>query len=99
MHIPINGLLAVLIFGSVYIVGSAAFAQSTPPLGLPIEEQIDTSVSERIPEEIYKRNEKVNSPDNDKKRQDNSVDPLHPTKPIQDNPDNSIGPNLKYRYP
>lgn len=100
MHIPINGLLAVLIFGSVYITGSAAFAQSRPPLGLPIEEQIDTSIPERIPEELDGRSETTNFPDREVKQKDNSVTPPSSTKPIlEENPDNSIGPNSKYRYP
>ena len=96
---PIIALIAALILGSVYISGSPAFSQSNQPLDLNVEKPIDTSESERIPEEVDRRPEITSSPDRDKKLQDNSVDPLHPTKPIQDNPDNSIGPNSKYRYP
>lgn len=100
MHIPINGLLAVLIFGSVYITSSAAFAQSNQPLDLDVEKPIDTSESGRIPEEVDRRPETTNPPDRYKKQQDNSVTPSpYTTRPTIENPDNSIGPNSKYRYP
>ncbi|MBS0424675.1 MAG: hypothetical protein JSR71_09700 [Proteobacteria bacterium] len=100
MHILFNDLLAVLIFGSVYIAGSAAFAQSSSPLGLPIETQIDTSIPERIPEELDRRSETTNFPDREVKQKGNSVTPPSSTKPIlEENPDNSVGPNSKYRYP
>lgn len=99
MHKSIIGLLAVLILVSNSMPGSSAFAQSNQPLDLDVEKPIDTSESGRIPEEVDRRPETTNLPDRDKKQQDNSVDPLHPTKPIIENPDNSIGPNSKYRYP
>jgi len=100
MCISINGLLAALIYGSIYITSSAAFSQSTPPFGLPINEQIDTSISERIPEEIDGQSETTNFPEKEVKQKDNSetLPPL--TKPVlEENPDNSVGPNSKYRYP
>lgn len=100
MHKSIISLLAVLIFWSVYIMSSAAFAQSTPPLDLSIKEQIDTSVPERIPEEVDRRSETTNFPDREVKQKNNSVTPPSLTKPIfEENPDNSVGPNSKYRYP
>jgi hypothetical protein len=79
--------------------GSSAFAQSTPPLDLPIEKPTDMSESRRIQEESDRRREKTNSPDSDEKHQGNSVTLPYSTKPIIENPDNSIGPNSKYRYP
>jgi len=100
MYISINGLLAALMFGSVYMLGSSAFAQSNQPLDLNVEKPIDTSESGRIPEEVDKRPETTNFPDRDKKQQDNYVTPSpYSTRPIIENPDNSIGPNSKYRYP
>lgn len=112
MHKTITGLLAALISGSVYITSSAAFAQSTPLLGLPIKERIDTSISERIPEEIDTsisehnqqeidgRSETTNYHEKEVKQKDNSATPPPLTKPIlEENPDNSVGPNSKYRYP
>ncbi|MBK7491909.1 MAG: hypothetical protein IPI17_07870 [Nitrosomonas sp.] len=100
MYISINGLLAALMFGSVYMLGSSAFAQSNQPLDLNVEKPIDTSESGRIPEEVDRRPETTNFPYRDKKQQDNYVTPSpYSTRPIIENPDNSIGPNSKYRYP
>ncbi|WP_143065040.1 hypothetical protein [Nitrosomonas oligotropha] len=100
MYISINGLLAALMFGSVYMLGSSAFAQSNQPLDLNVEKPIDTSESGHIPEEVDRRPETTNFPDRDKKQQDNYVTPSpYSTRPIIENPDNSIGPNSKYRYP
>ena len=81
--------------------GSSAFAQSNQPLDLNVEKPIDTSESGRIQEEVDRRPETTSPLDRDKKQQDNSLTrPSLSTKPIlEDNPDNSIGPNSKYRYP
>jgi len=80
--------------------GSAAFAQLTQPLDLQVEKQIDMSESGRIKEEVDRRPETTNFPDRNAKQQDNSATLPSLTKPIrEENPDNSIGPNSKYRYP
>ncbi|MBL8499898.1 MAG: hypothetical protein LZF63_06175 [Nitrosomonas sp.] len=96
---PIIAFLAALILGSIYMSGSSAFAQSTPPLDSPIEKPVDMSESGRIQEESDRRREKADSPDSDEKHQDTSVTPPYSTRPIIENPDNSIGPNSKHRYP
>jgi hypothetical protein len=100
MHKTIIGLLAVLILGSNYMPGSEAFAQLTQPLDLQVEKQIDMSESGRIQEEVDRRPETTNFPNRNVRQQGNSVTLPSLTKPIrEENPDNSIGPNSKFRYP
>ncbi len=90
-------LASPLILVAVFVLASAAFSQSTPPLNKPIEKPQADRMSEsgRIQEKIDERRNSKNSPDSDQNQ-------LNPTNlnPSKDDPrPNQNPPGVKLNTP